>query len=136
MATKNYYYFDLQFPIANETEAKFSVKYITDANFGKTKITVPQRDEPFTIDNAGTINIGNGSDLRNATIAVSCKVSNPAPQEDTIIVGFFINDKLISLELENNEIQQEYPDRNGYHINKKSAGERIRIMLAIKFPSI
>lgn len=135
MATKNYYYFDLQFPIADETEAKFSVKYITDANFGKTKITVPQRDDPFTINNSGSVNIGKGSDLRNATIAVSCKVSNPAPEEDTIIVGFFINDKLISLELDNTELQQDYPNRKGYHINKKSVSERIRIMLAIKFPS-
>jgi hypothetical protein len=117
MAKKNYRYKGLTFPIKDDENAIFTVKYISDGNYGDTVINIPGPDDPEILD-AGSISIGKGSDLRPDTVFVISEISNPVPEEDSIKVEYYINDKLLQA-----------------HSNLKTESKQIRIILFIKFPS-
>jgi len=113
---KIYRYRDLSFDVANDTEVKFTVKFISDGNEGQTLINVPGTTDP-EIENSGTIVIGKGVDLREGTTISVSDVANLIPEEDEIRIRFEINGRLLI-----------------EHVNSKSEEERPIIILFIKFP--
>ena len=115
---KAYYYKNLSFPVADDTDVNFTVEFVSDGNAGHTAINVPGPNDP-QIEDSGTKWIGKGRDLRADTTFVATDVANLAPQEDEIRIRYKINDQLIV-----------------EHSNPKSEEQRPMIYLFIKFPSL
>jgi hypothetical protein len=94
----------------------FEVRFVSDGNSGVTSINIPGDYDP-EIHDSGLTNIGIGSNLRQAdkTIVVS-DIINPAPEEDDIIIEYYINNNLVHR-----------------HENPKSESDQPLIILWIKF---
>ncbi len=113
---KTYRYRDLVYPVADDTDLNFTVEFISDGNSGITTIFVPGNPKP-EIEDAGTVFIGKGSQLRGEIIVCVSDLANPVPEEDEIRVKYKINDTLIV-----------------EHHNLKSEEERPIVILFLKFP--
>jgi hypothetical protein len=113
---KMYRYRNLTHPLADNEEAHFTVKFISDGNTGPTNINVPGPDDKV-IEDEGTVSLGTGNQLRSEkTVSVSV-IANPVPTEDEIRIQYLINGDLLV-----------------EHVNAKAEEERPIIILYIDFP--
>jgi hypothetical protein len=115
---KSYYYKNLSYPVADDTDVNFTVEFVSDGNTAYTKVNVPGTRDPG-IEDEGTVFIGKGRDLRSDTTFVVSNVANLAPNEDEIRIRYLINGQLIK-----------------EHSNMKSEEQRPAIYLFIKFPEL
>lgn len=113
---KIYRYKDIEFPVKDNENVFFEIVFISDGNMAYTVVNVPGDNDPELADE-GTVFLGTGSALRNDTTISFSDVDNPVPQEDTIIIQYKINGRLMV-----------------EHRNLKSVTERPYIILFIKFP--
>ena len=112
---KIYRYEDLSFSGDKDEEVTFKIDFVSDGNIGHTVINIPGNDDP-EIANSGEKSLGKIEDLiTEATVSVS-DIANPIPEEDTIIIDYFINNKLLVR-----------------HENLKSETDRPYVILKIKF---
>ncbi|MCF8715555.1 hypothetical protein JM658_12035 [Joostella atrarenae] len=114
--SKLYSYKDLQFPVADETDVYFSVELISDGNIIYTAINVPG-DNDQQIEDAGTVFIGKGKDLRSETTFCFSRIVNLVPKEEDIRIQYKCNDQILT-----------------EHFNPKSEEKRPYVVLCIKFP--
>jgi len=114
---KTYRYRNLSFPVADETEIIFTVKFISDGNMAQTVINIPGPNDP-EIENEGEISLGKGKDLRGDTTISFSDIANLIPEEDEIRIQYKINDRILV-----------------EHSNLKTEEERPKVVLFIKFPS-
>ena len=112
---KTYRYKNLSFAVADNEDVNFTLEFVSDGNMGDTIINIPGDDDP-EIENAGTVSLGKGKDLRSESTVVFSSLSNPIPEEDTVKIFYKIN----------GEILKE-------HTNKKSEEKNPIIVLIIKF---
>lgn len=115
---KTYRYKNLSFALADDSEAIFSVKFVSDGNSGHTVVNVPGDNDPEITDE-GIVSLGKGKDLRSEKTVSFSSLWNLVPEEDEIRVQFKINDKLLV-----------------EHINSKTEEERPFVVLIIDFASI
>lgn len=112
---KIYRYEKLTYTAAADSEIIYKVKFISDGNIGHTVINIPGENDP-EIANSGERSLGKLKSLtKERTISVS-DIANPAPEVDTIIVEYYINDTLLVR-----------------HENPKTATDRPYVILKIKF---
>jgi len=97
-----------------DTDVSFKVEFISDGNFGSTFINVPGENDK-TIDDEGECDLGKIEGLTAERTVVASNFFNPASQEDTVKVKFFIN---------NDEIE---------HKNLKSEADDVMIFVIITF---
>lgn len=114
---KTYRYRNLSFNASDDTEVKFEIEFVSDGNTGQTSINIPGPNDK-DINNAGSIVLGTGADLRGDSTVSFSDIANLVPQEDEIIIKYKINGQLLV-----------------EHSNKKSEEERPLIVLFIKFPA-
>jgi hypothetical protein len=101
--------------VGDNESVNFKVKFISDANSGLTSIDVPS-DNDQEIRNEGSVNIGQGRELKGEKkTAVFSSINNLAPEETDIIVEYLINDIVIHR-----------------HENKKTESDQPTIILWIK----
>ncbi len=115
---KTYRYRDLSFAVADATDVKFTVEFISNGNSGQTVINVPGPNDP-EIDDSGTKSLGTGASLRNDVTVVFSDIANLIPEEDEILIQYKINGTLLV-----------------EHSNLKSDEERPLIVLFIKFAAL
>jgi hypothetical protein len=117
---KTYRYKNLSYPVADETDVNFTVKFISDGNMGNTVINVPGPKDPEIL-NEGTVFIGKGKSLRKEPTIIVSVIDNLNPNEDKIIIEYLLNDQLIQR-----------------HKNSKDSEEEKRpiIILTINFPTL
>lgn len=115
---KTYRYNNLSFAVADETKVNFTIEFVSDGNSGQTTIDVPGNIDP-EIEDAGTVFIGMGKNLRNANTICFSNIENKIPQEDEIRIHYKINGVLIK-----------------EHCNPKSEEERPVIILKVNFPKL
>lgn len=113
---KLYPYEDLSFDVSDDMKIELSIEFISDGNSGTTRINLPGSKE-LRIKDTGTISLGKGIDLREASTVCFSALSNPIPEEDEIIVHYKINGQTVV-----------------EHVNAKSETRRPYIILIIKFP--
>ena len=115
---KTYRYKNLSFALADDAEAIFSVKFISDGNSGHTVINIPGDNDP-EIQNEGEVSLGKGKELRKEKTVSFSSFWNLISQVDEIRVQFKINNQLLV-----------------EHANSKIEEERPFVVLNIDFPSI
>jgi hypothetical protein len=112
---KIYRYEDLSYSGDKDDKAVFKIDFISDGNIGHTVINIPGDDDK-EIANSGKKSLGKIKELKKEdTVSVS-DIANPIPEEDKVIIDYFINDKLLVR-----------------HENLKSETDRPYIILKIKF---
>lgn len=114
--SKTYRYKNLTSVIADDEEAHFTIKFISDGNMGQTVVNVPGHNDP-EFENEGTVLLGKGEDLRGDSTVSFSTIQNPIPEEDKILIEYSVNDQLLVA-----------------HENDKSEEENPFIVLVIKFP--
>lgn len=112
---KIYRYENLSYSGKTNEEIIFEVKFISDGNIGHTVINIPG-DDDAEIANSGKAALGNIQSLLSVKTFVVSDIANPIPQEDTIAIEYYINQKLLKS-----------------HSNLKSETDRPYVILAIKF---
>jgi len=112
---KIYRYEKLSYTAEAEEEITFEVKFISDGNIGHTVINIPGNNDP-EIANSGKAVLGNIESLLSEKTFVVSDIANPIPQEDKIIIEYYINEKLLKS-----------------HSNDKSETDRPYVILTIKF---
>ena len=114
--SKTYRYKNLTSMVADDEEALFKIRFVSDGNMGQTVVNVPGDNDP-EIENEGTALLGKGEDLRGDSTVSFSTIQNPIPEEDKIIIEYTINDNLLVA-----------------HNNDKSESDNPSIVLVIKFP--
>ena len=114
--SKTYRYKNLTYSAADDEDVNFTVKFVSDGNMGQTVIDVPGDNDP-EIEDEGTALLGKGEDLRGDKTVSFSTIRNPVPEEDNIIIEFFVNDELLVK-----------------HENEKAEEENPFIVLVIRFP--
>jgi hypothetical protein len=112
---KVYRYRDLSFAVKDNDDVKMTIRFVSNGNTGHTVINVPGNNDP-EIPNEGSVSLGKGRDLRGEKTISFSDIVNLVPEEDTIVVQYFINDVLL----------QE-------HSNLKSEAQYVYIVLFIEF---
>lgn len=88
------YRYDETYEGTSGEEIVFSVEFISDGNYGPTRINIPGPNDGV-IANAGKRSLGKiDSLISEKTITVS-DIANPIPEEDTITIAYYINGKLL-----------------------------------------
>jgi hypothetical protein len=105
--SKTYRYKNLSAIIADDEEANFTIKFISDGNMGQTVIDVPGDNDP-EIEDEGTVLLGKGADLRGDKTVCFSTIRNPIPEEDNIIIEYSINNELL-VKHENEKVEEENP---------------------------
>lgn len=105
--SKTYRYKNLTHALADDEEANFTIKFISDGNMGQTVINVPGDNDP-EIEDEGTVLLGTGEDLRGEKTVSFSTIQNPVPEEDTISIEYSINDTVL-VEHENDKQESENP---------------------------
>lgn len=113
---KTYRYKNLEFPVGDDEDVRFTVEFISDGNMGHTVIDVPAGRDP-EIENEGTESLGKGKDLRASPSVSFSDISNALPREDYIRINYRVNNQILIR-----------------HENEKSEEERPYIVLTIEFP--
>jgi hypothetical protein len=104
---KNYDYFDLKYPVADNEVATLSVEFISDGNSGAT--TVNNRGTLTTQMNVCAFNLGTGSELRDFYLICSSAFENAVPEVKTIKVNYRINGQLLQAH-ENSKTEEPQPE--------------------------
>lgn len=112
---KIYRYEKLTYTGQSDEDIEFEVKFISDGNIGHTVINVPGDNDP-EIANSGKASLGKIQSLISEKTFVVSDIANPIPQEDTITIEYYINQKLIKS-----------------HSNLKTETDRPYVILTIKF---
>lgn len=112
---KIYRYDKLSYAAKPDEEIFFEVKFISDGNIGHTVVNIPGNNDP-EIANAGKASLGKLQSLLSEKTFVVSDISNPIPQEDMIVIEYYINQKLLTK-----------------HSNPKSETDRPYVILSIKF---
>jgi len=115
---KTYPYKNIEFPVEDDTDVYFEVRFISDGNSGQTVINVPGPNDKI-IENSNNVIIGKGRDLRGDLTISFSDIVNIIPEEDVIQINYLINNQLIV-----------------EHKNQKSEEDKPFIILSIKFPEI
>jgi hypothetical protein len=110
-----YRYEKLSYDAEKNENIIFKVQFISDGNIAHTVINIPGNNDP-EISNSGQCDLGKIQNLTSQkTISIS-DIANPIPQEDTITIEYYINDKLLVR-----------------HSNPKNETDRPYVILIIKF---
>lgn len=112
---KSYYYKNLSFAVADDTDVNFTVEFISDGNTGQTFIYTSDGKE-IKITDSGTKFIGKGKDLRSEIRCFS-NIDSLIDQEDEVRIQYKINGVFLK-----------------EHFNLKSEEASPLIKLFIKFP--
>lgn len=112
---KIYRYEQLSYRGDGETEVFYKVKFISDGNIGHTVVNIPGDNDP-EIANSGERSLGKLKSLTGEKTMSVSDIANPIPEEDTIIIEYYINDMLLVR-----------------HENLKTETDRPYVLLKIKF---
>lgn len=112
---KIYRYEDLSYTADKGKKIVFRIDFVSDGNTGNTFINIPGNEDKEIAD-AGKITLGKIEELTSETTVSVSDIANPIPEEDEVIIDFYINDKLIV-----------------HHKNLKNEADRPYIILNIKF---
>ncbi len=104
---KNYDYFDLKHPVADNEEVTLSVEFISDGNSGAT--TVNNRGTLTTQMNECAFALGTGSELRDFYLICTSALENAVPEVKTIKVSYLINGQLLQAH-ENSKDEEAQPE--------------------------
>ncbi len=112
---KIYRYEDLTYTADKNEKIVFKIDFVSDGNIGHTVINIPGDDDK-EIANAGSVVLGKLKDLTSENTVSVSDIANPIPQEDKVVIDYYINKKLLV-----------------HHENLKSETDRPYIILNIKF---
>ncbi|MCV9930577.1 hypothetical protein OIU83_23150 [Flavobacterium sp. LS1R49] len=112
---KIYRYEKLSYSAPIDEEIQFEIKFISDGNIGHTVINIPGDNDP-EIANSGKCSLGKIQSLTSDKTVTVSDIANPIPQENTITIEYYINNKLLAK-----------------HSNPKSETDRPYVILSIKF---
>ena len=114
---KTYRYKDKRVTVADEEDVYFEVKLVSNLNMVQTSVNIPGNNDKELTDSS-LVYLGKGKDLRSPITVVFSSVSNPSPNEDEIVIDYFINNTEEPLV---------------HHTNPKSEEERPFILITIHF---